>query len=64
VNLKNPAFSEEPEDSNAQENRVTLNDVVKMLISYDIGCSTGGSERHYGSLNGFGAVIGNPSGMD
>lgn len=35
--FKHAAVSEEPEDSNAQEDPVTFNDVVRILVSYDMG---------------------------
>lgn len=41
----------------------TLEDVVRIPASYDMGWSTRGTGRNYDSLNGFGAAIGTMSGM-
>jgi hypothetical protein len=63
ASLKIAAVSDEPEDSIAQEDPVTFNDVVRILVSYDTGWSTRGTGQNYDNLNGFGVVIGNLSGM-
>jgi hypothetical protein len=61
--LKNAAVSEEPEDSNSQEDPVTFNDVVRILVSYDMRWNTRGTRQNYDNLNGFRVVTGNLSGM-
>lgn len=48
----------EPEDE-----QVTFNDVVRVMVSYDMGWSTRGSGRSYHSLNGYGAIIGHQLGL-
>lgn len=42
---------------------ISFNDVVRILVSYDMGWSTRGTGRNYDSLNGFGAIIGHFSGL-
>lgn len=42
---------------------MTFNDVIRIAVSYDMGWSTRGAGRSYDSLNGFGAIIGQHSGM-
>lgn len=41
----------------------TFNDVVRLVVSYDMGWSRRGTGRSYDSLNGFGAIIGDQSGL-
>ncbi|XP_048514968.1 uncharacterized protein LOC125501888 [Athalia rosae] len=42
---------------------VSFNDIVRILVFYDMGWSTRGTGRNYNSLNGFGAIIGHFSGL-
>lgn len=60
-----PTF--QPDTPENQENSVcngtTFDDVVRIVVSYDMGWSTRGTGRNYDSLNGFGAAIGARSGL-
>ncbi|KYN05243.1 hypothetical protein ALC62_03847 [Cyphomyrmex costatus] len=49
--------------SQEEEVPVTFNDVVRIIVSYDMGWSRRGTGRNYDSLNGFGAIIGSMSGL-
>lgn len=50
-------------DSGAEEpTPTTFNEVVRIMVSYDMGWSKRGSGRNYDSLNGYGAIVGNLSG--
>ncbi|XP_018314207.1 uncharacterized protein [Mycetomoellerius zeteki] len=46
-----------PNQSQVEEASVTFNDVVRIMVSYDMGWSRRGTGRNYDSLNGFGAII-------
>lgn len=54
-------------DNEMQENNttspITFDDVVRLVVSYDMGWSRRGTGRNYDSLNGYGAIIGNLSGL-
>lgn len=39
-------------------NSITFDDVVRIMVSYDMGWSKKGAGQSYNSLNGFGAIIG------
>lgn len=44
-------------------NIVTFDDVVRIIVSYDMGWSKRGDDRSYDSLNGFGAIVGIKTGL-
>lgn len=52
------------EPTNEPQTRVTtFDDVIRIMVSYDMGWSTRGAGRQYDSLNGYGAIIGHFSGQ-
>ncbi|XP_011858949.1 PREDICTED: uncharacterized protein LOC105556464, partial [Vollenhovia emeryi] len=44
-------------------NIVTFDDIVRIMVSYDMGWSKRGAGRSYDSLNGFGAIVGAKTGL-
>lgn len=58
-----PARKHETELETELNNIVIFDDVVRIMVSYDMGWSKRGAGRSYDSLNGFGAIVGVKTGL-